>query len=76
MQLTIERAYGLVTSHGVFARDCCEQLLNNRLQMRARPSVRYLPYFNGAMSIILAGESTALNDSSNPQGHSMDGNGT
>ena len=25
MQLTIERAYGLVTSHGVFARDCCDK---------------------------------------------------
>jgi hypothetical protein len=25
MQLTIERAYELVTSHGVFARDCCDK---------------------------------------------------
>jgi hypothetical protein len=25
MQLTIERAYELVLSHGVFARDCCDQ---------------------------------------------------
>jgi hypothetical protein len=25
MQLTIERAYGLVLSHGVFARECCDK---------------------------------------------------